>query len=98
VVAKLLDTKLEFPPYHRALSDPDGLIAVGGKLTPDWLVTAYKNGIFPWSVDDDEILWWCPNERAVLVAESEFERVLVSIADSAEFAANRPSHRDDQEC
>jgi leucyl/phenylalanyl-tRNA---protein transferase len=67
MVEKLLDTKLKFPPYHRALSDPDGLIAVGGKLTPDWLVTAYKNGIFPWSIDDDKILWWCPSERAVLV-------------------------------
>ena len=67
MVTKLLDTKLEFPPYHRALSDPDGLIAIGGKLTPEWLVTAYKNGIFPWSIDDEEILWWCPSERAVLV-------------------------------
>jgi leucyl/phenylalanyl-tRNA---protein transferase len=67
MVAKLLDNKLEFPPYHTALSDPDGLIAIGGKLTPDWLITAYKNGIFPWSINDDEILWWCPSERAVLI-------------------------------
>ncbi len=67
MVAKLLDTKIEFPPYHKALSDPDGLIAVGGKLTPDWLITAYKKGIFPWSIDDNEILWWCPSERAVMI-------------------------------
>ena len=67
MVAKLLDNKLEFPPYHTALSDPDGLIAIGGKLTPDWLITAYKNGIFPWFINDDEILWWCPSERAVLI-------------------------------
>ena len=46
MVAKLLDNKLEFPPYHTALSDPDGLIAIGGKLTPDWLITAYKKWLF----------------------------------------------------
>ena len=67
MVFKLQDNEIVFPPYHTALTDPDGLLAIGAKLTPDWLITAYKNGIFPWSIDDDEILWWCPSERAVLV-------------------------------
>jgi len=68
MVLKLKDNEVVFPPYHMALNDPDGLLAIGAKLSPDWLITAYKNGIFPWfSDDDDEILWWCPSERAVLI-------------------------------
>lgn len=68
MVIKLQDNEIVFPPYHTALTDPDGLLAIGAKLTPDWLITAYKNGIFPWFDDDnDEILWWCPSERAVLI-------------------------------
>ena len=47
--------------------DPDGLLAAGGALTPEWLVEAYARGIFPWFGEEDEhIFWWSPSNRAVL--------------------------------
>jgi leucyl/phenylalanyl-tRNA--protein transferase len=48
------------------LADPDGLLAVGGDLSPERLVAAYASGIFPWFDLDSPILWWSPNPRLVL--------------------------------
>lgn len=48
------------------LADASGLLALGGKLTPAWLLEAYTNGIFPWFSADDPILWHSPEERFVL--------------------------------
>lgn len=59
-----------FPPTSLALTNPDGLLAVGGDLTPEWLLNAYHNGIFPWFNDDDPILWWSPNPRSVLFIDN----------------------------
>ncbi|NDV19764.1 leucyl/phenylalanyl-tRNA--protein transferase [Pseudodesulfovibrio sp. JC047] len=53
-----------FPDPEEA--DPDGLLAVGGDLSPQRLVNAYANGIFPWYGDDSPILWWSTNPRLVL--------------------------------
>ena len=54
-----------FPPPTD--STPDGLVSVGGELTPERLLDAYRHGIFPWPADeDDEMLWWSPDPRAVL--------------------------------
>ncbi len=62
-----LDTHpIKFPPSNLALTDPDGLLAVGGDLTPEWLLKAYSKGIFPWFNEDEHILWWTPNPRSVL--------------------------------
>ena len=58
-----LDNKLIFPPVH--LSEPDGLLAIGGDLSPERLLLAYKNGIFPW-YEGEYILWWSPDPRCVL--------------------------------
>ncbi len=58
--------RLWFPPAEQALEDPDGLLALGGDLSPDRLVLAYRQGIFPWYSDDQPILWWSPNPRCVL--------------------------------
>ena len=58
-----LDNKLVFPPVH--LSEPDGLLAIGGDLSPERLLLAYKNGIFPW-YEGEYILWWSPDPRCVL--------------------------------
>jgi leucyl/phenylalanyl-tRNA---protein transferase len=58
-----LDKKLVFPPVH--LSEPDGLLAIGGDLSPERLLLAYRNGIFPW-YEGEYILWWCPDPRCVL--------------------------------
>ena len=48
------------------LADPDGLLAIGGDLSPDRLVAAYSSGIFPWYEDGQPILWWFLNPRCVL--------------------------------
>lgn len=57
---------LWFPPPEQALEDPDGLLAVGGDLSPQRLILAYRNGIFPWFSEEQPILWWSPNPRCVL--------------------------------
>ncbi|MCB0481178.1 MAG: leucyl/phenylalanyl-tRNA--protein transferase [Flavobacteriales bacterium] len=53
-----------FPPTE--LADADGLVAFGGKLSTDWLLSAYIQGIFPWFNQGDPILWWSPDPRMVL--------------------------------
>ena len=58
-----LDKELAFPPVH--LAEPDGLLAVGGDLSKERLLLAYKNGIFPW-YEGKHILWWSPDPRFVL--------------------------------
>ncbi len=55
-----------FPPVNQALDEPDGLLAVGGNLSPELLLTAYQRGIFPWYSEGQPILWWSPDPRAVL--------------------------------
>jgi len=55
---------LHFPPVDRA--SPEGLLAIGGDLRPERLLAAYRQGIFPWYNDDQPILWWSPDPRAVL--------------------------------
>lgn len=55
-----------FPATDQALIDPNGLLAVGGDLSPERLLLAYRQGIFPWFSEDDPILWWTPEPRAVL--------------------------------
>ncbi|HEX9979957.1 MAG TPA: leucyl/phenylalanyl-tRNA--protein transferase [Flavobacterium sp.] len=55
---------LFFPPVEDAGSD--GLLAVGGDLSPERLQLAYSKGIFPWFDEDDPILWWSPPQRMVL--------------------------------
>lgn len=58
---------LRFPPIDRA--SPEGLLAVGGDLRPERLLEAYRQGIFPWYNEDQPILWWSPDPRAVLFPE-----------------------------
>ena len=58
-----LDQEIRFPPADMA--DEDGLLAIGGDLSRQRLLHAYKNGIFPW-YENDYILWWCPDPRFVL--------------------------------
>ncbi|WP_370214313.1 leucyl/phenylalanyl-tRNA--protein transferase [Mesoflavibacter profundi] len=53
-----------FPPVNQATED--GLLAIGGDLSPERLLAAYQNGIFPWFEDDNTILWWSPDPRFVL--------------------------------
>ncbi len=60
-------------PYPRylprpELCSPEGLVAIGGSLSPAWLWDAYSHGIFAWPIED-ELTWWCPDPRAVLELE-----------------------------
>ncbi|WP_439150958.1 leucyl/phenylalanyl-tRNA--protein transferase [Winogradskyella sp.] len=59
-----LTQKIEFPDVSKATSD--GLLAVGGDLSSERLLHAYKNGIFPWFENEEPILWWSPDPRFVL--------------------------------
>lgn len=59
-----LSKELFFPPVSEA--NPDGILAIGGDLSPDRLLLAYKNGIFPWFEEGEPIFWWSPNPRMVL--------------------------------
>ena len=59
----VLNNNLWFPPVTEALAD--GLLAIGGDLSVERLLLAYKNGIFPW-FDGDIPMWWCPDPRFVL--------------------------------
>ncbi len=60
------DPPTALPPTSRALAEPNGLLAVGGALTPEWLIHAYRQGVFPWYSAEQPILWWAPDPRAVL--------------------------------
>lgn len=66
MVWRLNDDPTVFPDPQ--LGDEDGLIAVGGDLSPERLVNAYSNGIFPWYgfKEREEIMWWCPQDRFVI--------------------------------
>lgn len=59
-----LSERLEFPSVEKA--NAEGLLAVGGDLSPERLLLAYKKGIFPWFNEDSLILWWSPDPRMVL--------------------------------
>ena len=59
-----LSKKLSFPPPHLAIKE--GLLAVGGDLSAERLLLAYKSGIFPWYSPGEPILWWSPDPRLVL--------------------------------
>ena len=70
----LLPPSERFPPAEDA--DPEGLIGFGGQLSPEWLLDAYRHGIFPWPITDFDapLAWWSPDPRAVI----EFDRFHVS--------------------
>lgn len=62
----LNQAELSFPPVEQALSEPNGLLAVGGDLSVKRLLLAYRQGIFPWYEESQPILWWHPDPRMVL--------------------------------
>lgn len=62
-------TEIVFPDVELALRDPDGLLAIGGQLSTDWLLQAYRRGVFPWYGPGQPILWWSPDPRLVLFPE-----------------------------
>ena len=61
-----IDGDCAFPPLEHALTEPNGLIAIGGDLSAARLISAYKQGIFPWYNEGDPICWYSPSPRMVL--------------------------------
>ena len=94
----VIDIELAFPPVHQA--EQDGLLAIGGDLSPERLLLAYRNGIFPW-YEGEYILWWCPDPRFVLFPNElkitgSTRRLMV--ANEFEFTINKDFPRVIHEC
>lgn len=86
----LLNDKLSFPPVEGA---QDGIVAVGGDLSPERLLLAYQSGIFPWYSEEDPIIWHAPEQRFILLPEDlhiskSMHRVLNSGRYSVTFDTN----------
>ena len=64
MIFQLNDNDILFP--DTALAEPDGLLAIGGDLSPERIVAAYQKGIFPWFSNDEPICWYAPHERCVI--------------------------------
>lgn len=80
-----LPAEPSFPPLESALTEPNGLLAAGGDLSPQRLLAAYAHGIFPWFSAGDPILWWSPDPRMVLLPEE-----LIIRPSLAKVLRNRP--------
>jgi leucyl/phenylalanyl-tRNA---protein transferase len=78
---KWLERDDPFPPVDKALRDPNGLLCAGADLSPERLLAAYRQGIFPWYSGDEPILWWSPDPRMVLFCDEL--KVSRSLAKSA---------------
>lgn len=77
MIAGLNDSNLAFPDISNALQEPNGLLAVGGDLSVERLLVAYRQGIFPWFERGQPILWWSPDPRMVMFpAELRLSRSL----------------------
>jgi leucyl/phenylalanyl-tRNA---protein transferase len=64
-----LSEDMDFPFPAPETADPQGVVCVGGNLSPGLLLSAYKRGIFPWFSEDEPILWWSPDPRFVLFTD-----------------------------
>lgn len=60
------DHNSPFPDVETALREPNGLVAIGGPLSPERLEQAYRCGIFPWFSEDQPVLWWSPDPRLII--------------------------------
>lgn len=73
----LSNESLEFPSTNLALREPNGLLAIGGDLSPARLISSYTNGIFPWFSKDEPIMWWSPDPRAIIpISNIQINRTL----------------------
>lgn len=76
---------LYFPDVNQA--NRDGILAIGGDLSPERLQLAYKSGIFPWFEVGDPILWWSPNPRMVLFLEElKISKSMRNVLNKGEFS------------
>ncbi len=91
MIAWLIPTKdPHFPDTASALAEPAGLLAAGGVLSVEWLLVAYRHGIFPWFSENEPILWWSPAPRTVLYARRFYQsRSLQKLARQQRFQLTR---------
>lgn len=76
-----------FPDVENALAEPNGLLAIGGDLSPRRLLKAYRSGIFPWYNPDEPILWWSPDPRTVFTPQSvRVSRSMRRVLNRADYA------------
>lgn len=68
-MSELFSTGTFFPAVESAMREPNGLLAMGGDLSVERLLDAYRHGIFPWFNPGEPILWWSPDPRMVLVPD-----------------------------
>ena len=81
-----IDGDCDFPALNLALTEPNGLIAIGGDLSAERLLSAYRQGIFPWFNAGDPIMWFSPNPRMVLyLAELKISNSLKKTINSNAF-------------
>ena len=86
-----LRSEVEFPDPNEA--DSGGLLAIGGDLSSDRLLCAYKNGIFPWYSEGDPILWFSPDPRMVfLPGDFRFSKTLLKTVNSGKFSVKVDSN------
>lgn len=87
----LLPKELVFPPVH--LADKTGLLAIGGDLSTERLIKAYKNGIFPWYSEGEPICWYSPNPRMVLFPQKIYiSKSMRKVLRSNEFSVTFNKH------
>jgi len=83
-------TRPHFPDTASALAEPAGLLAAGGLLSVEWLLVAYRQGIFPWFNENEPILWWSPAPRTVLYPRRFYQsRSLQKLARQQRFQLTR---------
>jgi len=83
-----LGEDLAFPAVDTALTEPNGLLAAGGDLSPQRLLAAYRRGIFPWFSPGEPILWWSPDPRMVLPpGEMKISRSLLRVLRAGRYEA-----------
>lgn len=83
-----LSERLEFPSLDH--TDEEGLLAIGGDLSPERLLLAYKSGIFPWFNEGSPILWWSPDPRMVLFPHQvKVSKSMQKIIDGKRFALTK---------
>jgi len=79
-----------FPDTTSELAEPAGLLAAGGLLSVEWLLAAYRQGIFPWFSEHEPILWWSPAPRTVLFPGNFYQsRSLQKLARQQRFQLSR---------
>src|SRR6187401_3022054 len=80
----ILTEELTFPPIESA--DESGFLAIGGDLSANRLLLAYRSGIFPWYSEDEPICWWSPDPRFVLFpAELKISKSMLQVIKKEHF-------------